>query len=301
VPLKAAFFDVGDTLVEHWAPGEVVGQKARAQVCAALGEKDWLDDFLKADIEPGWQTSLAQNLARLGSREQWFTYEPDRARQETNRWYEEWFRSRGIVTDGIDIDLLRSAMCVALDEISSPVAGAFDAVRWCAERGLHVILVTNTLSRGDVEALEDWRRFGLSEAIHGVVTSHSSGWRKPHPAIFERALEMAHANAGEAFHVGDNLIADVWGARQVGIKAIWRRSERARPPSDERGEPAARAARERVEECRHPSERLYLDDGAVRCGRCGELAGIEVTPDAIVDDLTQLQAAVSPWLARRVA
>jgi len=292
---------VGDTLVEHWAPGDVVGQKARAQVCAALGEHDWLDEFLKADIEPGWQTSLAQDLAHRGLGAGWFRYEPDRARQETERWYREWFRSRGIEIDGIDLDRLRSAMCVALDEISSPVAGAFDALRWCSGRGLRVILVTNTLSRGDVEALEDWRRFGLSDAIHGVVTSHRAGWRKPHPAIFERALEIAQADASDAFHVGDNLIADVWGAQQLGIKAVWRRSERARPPSDERGEPTARAKREAAEACRHPSESLFVDGGRVRCGRCGEPAGIEVHPDAVVDDLTELRAAVGPWLEAGVA
>jgi FMN phosphatase YigB (HAD superfamily) len=299
VPLRAAFFDVGDTLVEHWARGEVVGQKARAQVCAALGEQPWLDEFLKAELEPGWTTSLAQGLARHGAG--WWRFEPERARQETDRWYREWFEARGIELDGIDLDRLRSVMCVPLDEISSPVAGAFDALRWCAERGLRVVLVTNTLSRGDAEALEDWRRFGLAEAIHGVVSSHSVGWRKPHPAIFERALEIAGVDPSEAFHIGDNLIADVWGAQQVGLKAVWRRSERAMLPSDERGEPPARAAREAAEPCRHPSERLYLDDGAVRCGTCGELAGIEIRPDAVVDDLTELPTAVSPWLGARAA
>jgi FMN phosphatase YigB (HAD superfamily) len=299
VPLKAAFFDVGDTLVEHWAPPDVVGQKARAQVCAAFGELPWLDDLLGAEIEPGWQTSLAQELAHRSRG--WFRYEPAAARQETLRWYREWFETRGVGLGGIDLDRLRSVMCVALDEISSPVPGALDALRWCADRGLHVVLVTNTLSRGDAEALEDWRRFGIADAIHGVVTSHSAGWRKPHPAIFERALEIAEADPSEAFHVGDNLIADVWGAQQVGIKGIWRRSARVVPPSDGRGEPARRAERERAEPCKHPSDRLSIDSGVVGCAKCGQLAGIEIRPDAVVDDLVQLPAAVAPWFGERVA
>jgi putative hydrolase of the HAD superfamily len=292
VPLKAAFFDVGDTLVEHWAGRDVSNRIARAQLCAALGEPVWLDDLLDAEIEPRYYSSLLQTI--LAGAE-------IKARQETERWYRDWFVARGIDLDGLDLERLRTLMCVPLADISSPVAGAFEALRWCAAQGLRVVLVTNTLARSDAEALADWRRFGLDEAIHGIVTSHSAGWRKPHRAIFERALEVAGAKAEEAFHVGDNLIADVWGAQQVGLRAVWRRSERAVPPTDERGEPLARAAREGTEPCRHPSERLFVDGGAVRCSTCGDLAGIDIRPDAVVDDLTQLPAAVAPWLGAPVA
>src|SRR5438045_1181855 len=83
-----------------------------------------------------------------------------------------------------DIGGLRSLMCVPLSDVSSPVRGAFEAVKWCAEQGLKVVLVTNTLQRGDAEVVDDWKRFGLHDAIHGVVSSHSAGWRKPHPSIF---------------------------------------------------------------------------------------------------------------------
>jgi FMN phosphatase YigB (HAD superfamily) len=290
VPLKAAFFDVGDTLVEHWAGRDVTNKIARAQICAAIGERPWLDGLLEAEIEPVLPRSFVQVIRGGGEIE---------ARQETLRWYGDWFSGRGIPLDGVDLDQLRTLMCVPLKQISSPVPGAIDAVRWCAAEGMRVVLVTNTLARGDAEALADWREFGLGDAIYGVVSSHSAGYRKPHPAIFERALEISGADASEAFHIGDNLIADVWGAQQVGLRAIWRRSERARPPSDERGEPPARAARESTEPCRHPSERLFLDGSEVRCGRCGEPAGVEIEPDAVVDDLTQLRAAVAPWLGAR--
>lgn len=297
--LKAAFFDVGDTLVEHWAPREVVSERARARIRAGLGEQPWLDDWLEARIEPTTPASWVQSLAERVPGDPQFR--PETARQETERWYRAWFDGRRIALDGIDLDRLRSLMCVPLDEISSPVAGAFDAVRWCAERGMRVVLVTNTLSRGDEEVLEDWRRFGIGDAIHGVVSSHSTGWRKPHPAIFERALEIAGAGPEEAFHVGDNLITDVWGAQQLGIAAIWRRSPRKRPPTEERGEPRAPRDRDGADEkrstaCRHPSEHLFLADSDVRCGACGGAAGVDVSPDAIVDDLDQLPPAVIPWL-----
>lgn len=242
--LRAALFDVGDTLVEHWAPHEVLKAKARERVARAIGEHDRLRELVDADVEP--------QEARL----EW-PFVPEHARQETLRWYEAWLRTRGIDLDGLDLDRLRVLLAVPLDEVSTPVAGAFDAVRWCADRGLRVVLVTNTLWRGDEEVLEDWRRFGLGDAVHGVASSHSVGWRKPHPAIFERALEIAGARPEETFHVGDNLIADVWGARQAGLRTVWRETRAART--------------------RRPA--------------------IDVRPDATIREMTELPAVVERWLA----
>jgi FMN phosphatase YigB (HAD superfamily) len=203
VALKAAFFDVGDTLVEHWAPREKLDELARLALRREFGERDWYERFIGATIAPGAPT----------------------LRQETMRWYEQWFRNAQVGIDDIDLERLRLAMTVPLELISTPVPGAFAAVRWCKAKGLRVILVTNTLTRGDDEVWEDWRRFGLADAIDGVTSSHSVGWQKPHRAIYDRALELAGAQASEAFMVGDRLDADILGAKRLGMRAVWRRTE----------------------------------------------------------------------------
>jgi FMN phosphatase YigB (HAD superfamily) len=100
VPLKAAFFDVGDTLVEHWAPPDVVGNKSRARICAELGEPVWIEEFLSAEIQPVWARSLVQQLAERRSSGERF--EPEDARQETMGWYRHWFERQGIALDGLD-------------------------------------------------------------------------------------------------------------------------------------------------------------------------------------------------------
>lgn len=215
--MKAALFDVGDTLVEHWVPREVMVEKTKERLRAALGDRDWIADLADADVEPP--------EAKAG-----WPYVPEHERQETLLWYGRWFGARGIELNGDGLDRIRCLLSLPLEEIAAPAPGALDALRWCADRGLRVVLVTNTLARDDAGALEDWQRFGLEGAIHAVVTSHSVGWRKPHPAIFERALELAGARADEAFHVGDNIVADVWGAKRAGLRAIWRDTGRERPP-----------------------------------------------------------------------
>ena len=208
--LRAAFFDVGDTLVEHWLPAHELHPIIRRDLVAAFGEREWLDALIAADLRPA---------------------EREPHRQETNRWYEQWFAAQGIACD-VEIDRLRSTFAGPLDLVSTPVPGAADAVRWCKDQGLRVVLVTNTLSRGDAEVLRDWERAGLADAIDAVVSSHDAGWEKPHPLIYRRALDLAGAEAGEAFMVGDDPACDVRGAQALGLRAIWRRTAHHELPAD---------------------------------------------------------------------
>ena len=50
--------------------------------------------------------------------------------------------------------------------------------------------------------------------------SAGSGARKPDPAIFAPALELAGCEPREALHVGDTAAEDVDAARAAGIRAL---------------------------------------------------------------------------------
>jgi putative hydrolase of the HAD superfamily len=67
-----------------------------------------------------------------------------------------------------------------------------------------------------------------------VAASARIGYDKPHPGIFEWALEQAGVAPSSALHVGDHLDADVAGARGVGIDAVLvdRRGRYQPPPND---------------------------------------------------------------------
>jgi FMN phosphatase YigB (HAD superfamily) len=60
---------------------------------------------------------------------------------------------------------------------------------------------------------------GLADHFDEVLTFASVGFEKPHPGIFRCALERA-GSPRTAYMVGDNPIADVQGARAVGLLAI---------------------------------------------------------------------------------
>jgi putative hydrolase of the HAD superfamily len=73
----------------------------------------------------------------------------------------------------------------------------------------------------------------LELASHFEVLSISArvGFQKPHPAIFEHALELLGVSRTDAVHVGDDPEADVLGARRAGIEPILiDRQGRAHPP-----------------------------------------------------------------------
>lgn len=61
---------------------------------------------------------------------------------------------------------------------------------------------------------------GLDTRMEHVLTSAEVGRRKPHPRIFEAALERLGLQPGSAAHVGDSLTEDVEAARAVGLRAV---------------------------------------------------------------------------------
>ena len=84
------------------------------------------------------------------------------------------------------------------------------------ERGFRLAVVSNWDSR--LRPILDERK--LRPWFDVVVISAEVGWRKPHPAIFERALGLLGCAPGDALHCGDSVGDDVEGARAAGIRPI---------------------------------------------------------------------------------
>jgi putative hydrolase of the HAD superfamily len=82
--------------------------------------------------------------------------------------------------------------------------------------GLRLVCVSNW----DVSLPEVLERCGLGDALDGVVTSASVGVRKPDPAIFAPALELAGCPPAKALYVGDTPAEDLAAASAAGIPAL---------------------------------------------------------------------------------
>lgn len=108
--------------------------------------------------------------------------------------------------------------------LASTTHALLEALR---DRDLKVGLVSNAL---DPPSLlhRDLEQMGVARRLDVAVFSSEVGWRKPHPAIFERALDAVGAPADATLFVGDTLATDVAGAAALGMhtcQALWFRAD----------------------------------------------------------------------------
>ncbi len=185
------------------------------------------------------ERSLAQLAARFGER--------------------DWYGSL------LDADLLTAMLA---DDPAEPLRQRTHEIvrRWLNEHAVTddavdvAVLVSNTLWSAAEDFLSDLGSLGLAGLIDGVVTSHSVGYRKPHPAIFEGALAIVGVRARDAVMVGDEPYQDVFGAQRLGMRAVWLRPPEPRPIP------------------------------------VGEPDGFAVTPDARIESLAELPEVLERWL-----
>ena len=85
-----------------------------------------------------------------------------------------------------------------------------------AKYRMHII--TNGFEEVQLKKL---RNSNLLPYFEQIVTSERVGVKKPHPKIFEFALEIAGAAPAHSMMIGDNFEADIQGAMGVGMRAIF--------------------------------------------------------------------------------
>lgn len=82
------------------------------------------------------------------------------------------------------------------------------------ELGLYVGVISNTASLFQVfDVLEG---YGVRQYFDDITLSSVTGYRKPHPHIFEIALRQAGLKACDCAYVGDTLSRDVVGPKKMG-------------------------------------------------------------------------------------
>jgi HAD superfamily hydrolase (TIGR01549 family) len=82
--------------------------------------------------------------------------------------------------------------------------------------GYYLAVISN--SDGSVES--EIQRAGLGEYLEFVIDSSVVGVEKPHPEIFQIALDRAGVKPGEAVYVGDTYPTDIGGAELAGLRGI---------------------------------------------------------------------------------
>ena len=129
----------------------------------------------------------------------------------------------GLALDGLGLDVLTAAPIGERynEEITlrhSLFDDAVEALEWLRADGYKLGLLTNGPAAMQTHKVA---RFDLARHFDVVVIEGVFGKGKPERAVFEHALAVTGTAAGEAWHIGDNLYADIGGAQAAGIHAVW--------------------------------------------------------------------------------
>jgi putative hydrolase of the HAD superfamily len=69
-------------------------------------------------------------------------------------------------------------------------------------------------------AIPELRAVGLLHYFNPIIVSGDYGYRKPDPRLFQKALDALQVRPEQALFFGNDLYHDIFGAQQVGMKAI---------------------------------------------------------------------------------
>lgn len=114
----------------------------------------------------------------------------------------------------LGVPVLTEALLAALR--FRPYAEVPAALAALREAGLTLVVLSNW----DISLHDQLATTGLTPLVDAAVSSAEVGVGKPHPMIFERALELAGVDATAAAMVGDSVDTDVDGALSLGIEAV---------------------------------------------------------------------------------
>jgi putative hydrolase of the HAD superfamily len=208
--LKAVLFDWGDTLMEFAYTPELVSAGHRAGL-AAIGREGLpeLTEHFREEYEPlFWAPGTIDEIEY-----------PQLVRRLLGDF--------GIGVDDGELDRFLEAEHVAWNPARRLAANTHPLLEALRERGLKLGLVSNAFDPGWL-LHRDLQHMGLEERLDFSVFSSEVGLRKPHPAIFERALEALGVEPENALFVGDRLFEDIRGAAELGmrtVQALWYRAD----------------------------------------------------------------------------
>ena len=86
--------------------------------------------------------------------------------------------------------------------------------------GVRMGVVSNTTNPKFMKENE-MRAAGLAPFFDFAIYSTDTPYRKPHPSIFQLAIESLKMKPEEILFVGDNISLDIVGANNVGMKSAW--------------------------------------------------------------------------------
>lgn len=96
--------------------------------------------------------------------------------------------------------------------------GALETLQRIRNLDVHMILITNGASETQRAKI---KKFSLERYFDHIIIEGEVGFGKPSREIFERALSFASCDSKDAWMIGNDLFADIEGAKVAGINTVY--------------------------------------------------------------------------------
>jgi HAD superfamily hydrolase (TIGR01662 family) len=209
-PLRAALFDLGDTLVqcaEQWPQLQARALSLCHEVLSAPHRRISMDRL----------SAVAERAVSRRARELAAANRAFPAGERVTMV----LQALGVEPQSDLVDQLVARLYQPVSECSRALPQARSVLAELQAVGLRLGLISNTPWDVPGEFVDrDLERFGLREYFDSTIYS-DCGYRKPHPEIFRRALESLEVEPSQAIMVGDSLAEDIAGAAALGMRTLW--------------------------------------------------------------------------------
>ena len=212
-PLDAALIDVGGTLWPNsWPLREGDGLGRHQRVAAAMPA-----------LEPHLVDALVADLirsSRIGDEARSISTETTIEIASAGVLIAASLERQGLPADGPSVMRIRRAMALPVADRMKPLPGAVELLAGIQSLGLRSVIASNTYWRDAESYWDDFRVMGLAGYVNAIVTSVDAGHLKPHPAVFEMAMQAAGAPAARCVVIGNKEENDIAPALALGMRTI---------------------------------------------------------------------------------
>lgn len=207
---RALFFDMDDTLLDTSGGLQEAWERACREFAPGLGaEWEQVRAAIQREAREFWKDEAAVGHWRVRLVE---------AREH--------IVARALTAEGLDPSVAPKLNDRYGEEAMArikPFDDAWPTLDKLRSEGYKLALLTNgpaDMQRAKIE------RFDVARHFDVVVIEGVFGHGKPNKEVFEHALAATGSAPEEAWHVGDNLYADIGGAKNAGLGAVWIHRER---------------------------------------------------------------------------
>lgn len=214
--IRAVLFDLGGTLLHYWDPHHGDPQRPFRRL-TLLGFREVVIRAADGSPVPSFETMTEILDQHIGASFRALAGELRGGSVETP--VRAALAELGYPLDDGQWAALRPVYYAALEPLVSPRKGVRETLEALHSSGTKMGIISNTWWAADFHD-SHLAHYEILDLLPVRIYSCEQEHVKPHPAIFENALQQIGVEAGQAVYVGDRPDIDVRGAQGAGMRAV---------------------------------------------------------------------------------